>query len=144
MKKIVALIIALVGVFSCTDMMFGTKYSLEGEWGMIGGGIKRSGEFTSIEKQENGYLKTIEFFADGTFKEVCGDAVATGTYQRRGSQAITYSYDSFPNDGPEYFAIHESGTWTYYFWSEDSFTLYDFVDSPSFEVSMTFERLSEN
>lgn len=141
MKKIVLLFIAVACAFSCTDMFFGTTYSLEGKWGMVSGGIKRSGSFTSIEKMEEGYYKTIEFSADGTFKEVCGDAVATGTYKMRGSQSITYKYDSVPDKGSVYFAVHSSGTWTYSFWSEDSFTLYDFADSPSFEVSMTFVML---
>ena len=82
----------------------------------------------------------MEFLPGGTFVEKCGSKTATGTYSIKSSQSISYSYTDFPKGGPEYFAVHKSGTWTYYFWDEDTFTLYDYASS-SHEVSMTFSRI---
>jgi hypothetical protein len=122
---------------SCSDL-FGSKYSVEGKWGMVSGGIKKNGSFNSIEEKSEFY-KTIEFMSDGTFVETCGTQSAEGTYSVTG-QSITYSYTDYPDGGPEYFAIRKSGKWTFHFWDSDSFTLYDFA-SPSYEVSMTFEKI---
>ena len=107
---------------------------------MVSGGIKKNGSFNSLNEKDDFY-KTIEFLSDGTFIETCGSETATGTYKVGGGQSITYSYTNYPNGGPEYFAIHKSGKWTYQFWSPDSFTLYDFSSSSN-EVSMTFTKIN--
>ena len=122
---------------SCSDL-FAPRNSVVGEWGMVSGGIKKNGKFTSIDKEDS-YLKVMEFFEDGTFTETCGELKASGTYTQKGT-SISYKYTSVSGDGPEWFVVHRSGTWTYYFWSSDSFTLYDF-SSATYEVSMTFERI---
>lgn len=138
-KKLIITLAVAVCVCSC----FGdaeTSHKIVGKWGMVSGGIERYGVFASIEKGE-GYLKTIEFREDGSFEEVCGSAVAIGTYEVKSSQSISYSYTSVSGEGPEYFAIHSSGKWMCQFWNDDSFTLYDYSASPAFEVSMSFDRL---
>lgn len=123
---------------ACGDL-FGTQNSIEGQWGMVSGGIKKNGSFTSLD-EKNDFYKIIEFKSDGTFIETCGSETATGTYKVGGGQSITYSYTNYPEGGPEYFAIRKSGKWTYQFWGADSFTLYDFSSS-SYEVSMTFTKI---
>ena len=123
---------------ACGDL-FGTQNSIEGQWGMVSGGIKKNGSLTSLD-EKNDFYKIIEFKSDGTFIETCGSETATGTYKVGGGQSITYSYTDYPHGGPEYFAIHKSGKWTYQFWGADSFTLYDFSSS-SYEVSMTFTKI---
>ena len=135
MKKFLALLISLVCFIACV----GDNSALEGNWGMISGGIKKNGVFSSLDDKGDFY-KTMEFNTDGTFTEVCGGLSATGTYKVKGGSSISYTYKSISGNGPEYFAIHSSGTWTYHFLGSDSFTLYDFSSS-SFEVSMTFKRL---
>lgn len=124
---------------ACGDLL-GSQNSIEGKWGMVSGGIKKNGSFNSLNEKDDFY-KTIEFLSDGTFIETCGSETATGTYKVGGGQSITYSYTNYPNGGPEYFAIHKSGKWTYQFWGPDSFTLYDF-SSLSNEVSMTFAKIN--
>ena len=139
MKKVlfIAEIICLLTT-ACGDL-FGTQNSIEGQWGMVSGGIKKNGSFTSLD-EKNDFYKIIEFKSDGTFIETCGSETATGTYKVGGGQSITYSYTNYPEGGPEYFAIRKSGKWTYQFWGADSFTLYDFSSS-SYEVSMTFTKI---
>ena len=140
MKKVlfIAAIICLLTT-ACEDL-FGTQNSIEGQWGMVSGGIKKNGSFTSLD-EKNDFYKIIEFKSDGTFIETCGSETATGTYKVGGGQSITYSYTNYPEGGPEYFAIRKSGKWTYQFWGADSFTLYDFSSS-SYEVSMTFTKIN--
>ena len=123
---------------ACGDLL-GSQNSIEGQWGMVSGGIKKNGSFTSLD-EKNDFYKIIEFKSDGTFIETCGSETATGTYKVGGGQSITYSYTNYPEGGPEYFAIRKSGKWTYQFWGADSFTLYDFSSS-SYEVSMTFTKI---
>lgn len=139
MKKVlfIAAIICLLTT-ACGDI-FGTQNSIEGQWGMVSGGIKKNGSFTSLD-EKNDFYKIIEFKSDGTFIETCESETATGTYKVGGGQSITYSYTNYPEGGPEYFAIRKSGKWTYQFWGADSFTLYDFSSS-SYEVSMTFTKI---
>lgn len=139
MKKVLLFLLASLIVSACVDLFSSSKYSLEGTWGMVSGGIKDNGKFRDLNKTGE-YYKTIEFSDDGTFTEKCGTLVATGTYKVKGSQSISYSYTDVSGSGPEYFVVHRSGSWTYYFWEEDSFTLYDYASS-SHEVSMTFERI---
>lgn len=137
MKRfLLALMVCLIAS-SCTDSLSSSK--LEGEWGMVSGGIKDNGGFRSLEKKGE-YYKTMEFLADGTFVEKCGSLTATGTYTVKGGRSICYSYIDAPSGGPEYFVVHKSGTWMYQFWDEGSFTLYDYASS-SHEVSMTFSRI---
>ena len=120
---------------SCGDL-FGPAHSIVGTWGMASGGIKAGGEFTELPERSS-YYKIMEFREDGTFTETCDNCEATGTYSQSGS-IITYQYTKVEGSGPEYFAIHDSGAWTYYFWNDVSFTLYDFSST---EVSMTFRRI---
>ena len=118
----------------------GSTYSLEGQWGMVSGGIERNGVFSGLENKGD-YYKTMEFNEDGTFVEKCGDLTASGTYSIQGSSTISYTYSEVSGEGPAYFAIHKSGTWMYAFWNQNSFTLYDY-SSRSLEVSMTFSKIS--
>jgi hypothetical protein len=122
---------------SCGDI-FGPSYSVIGKWGMVSGGIKADGKFTELAEKTDSYYKTMEFREDGTFTEICGDLTANGTY-KQSSGKITYNYTEVPLGGAKYFAIHNSGTWTYYFWEDNIFTLYDFTST--LEVSMTFKKI---
>lgn len=138
MKKVLFITTMICLLATACGELFGTQHSIEGTWGMVSGGIKKNGSFKSLDEKSDFY-KTIEFKSDGTFIETCGSYTATGTYKSSG-QSITYSYTDYPNGGPEYFAIHKSGKWTYQLWGADTFTLYDFSSS-SYEVSMTFTKI---
>ena len=142
MKKVAYILIGLfcLCLSGCAGLLDGsTPYPLEGEWGMMSGGIERYGKFEEIDVIAGG-PKTITFLSDGTFTETCKSLVAKGTYEVKAGSVIKYKYTSIPEGGPEYFAIHESGKWTYQFWASDSMTLYDYA-SPALEVSMTFARV---
>lgn len=144
MKRYSLLSILFFGVLLCS--CFGSESaqkSLIGEWGMVSGGVEKHGVFAGLEHKDD-YYKTMEFREDGSFTEICGELVANGTYEVVNSQRIKYSYIDAPGGGPEYFVIHRSGSWTYYFFESDAFTLYDYSASPSLEVSMTFKRISAN
>ena len=130
-------LVLLLSVSSCGDL-FGPSKSIVGTWGMVSGGIKERGEFTSLDEKDGAYYKTMKFLEDGTFIEICGELTATGTYSQGGS-SITYSYTDAPTGGPAYFAIHKSGSWMYYFMEEDSFMLYDYASST--EVSMRLKLI---
>ena len=140
MKKITILFCALVCLTlgSCSGLFDSKSPSIEGRWGMVSGGVEKYGKLQTLEKTDYHY-KFMEFRDDGTFTEECGVFVATGTYKIQG-ESINYTYTNIPSNSVEYFAIHESGTWMYHFWGENTFTLYDFA-SAALEVSMTFERL---
>ena len=140
MRKISALLCALVclAFCSCVGLSTPDTPSLEGRWGMVSGGIEKYGDLQLLEGK-SGHYKTMEFRSDGTFTEECGVFVAQGTYKIKGGD-IKYTYTEIPSNDVEYFAIHESGTWIYKFWGENTFTLYDYASS-ALEVSMSFERL---
>ena len=133
-----AIIITYLVCSSCSDFT-GPERSIVGEWGMVSGGIKDKGVFTALDATDAGFYKTLEFREDGTFTEICGECVASGTYKVT-SGAISYLYSDVKGIGPDYFAIHSSGSWIYHFWEDDFFTLYDFA-SPK-EVSMSFRRIN--
>ena len=122
---------------SCSGL-YGPGPSVAGKWGMVSGGIKVAGVFTGLDKTEGSYYKTMEFREDGTFTETCGDSSASGTYSVSGS-TITYSYTDVKGSGPVYFAPHRTGVWTFHFWNDAFFTLYDFNSLQ--EISMSFERI---
>lgn len=142
MKKVFAILLSIYAFLllttSCGDLFSSSSRSIVGTWGMVSGGIKEGGSFSSLEEKEGSYYKTMVFLEDGTFTEQCGDATATGTYEVK-SSSIKYSYANVSGTGPAYFAIHKSGTWTYYFLDDDSFMLYDYASST--EVSMRLKMI---
>ena len=137
-KSIFILFLALVLCCSCEALFNSNKPSLEGKWGMVSGVIEINGDLQQLSNV-GAYYKTMEFKEDGTFTEEYMNMVATGTYTVQNGSSIKYSYKSIPTNKPVFMAIHQSGSWTYYFWNENSLTLYDF-SSVNHEVSMTFER----
>ena len=107
---------------------------------MVSGAIKHGGTYSELPKTGT-YYKVIELNQNGTFEETCGDYTAKGTYVVEGSQTISYSYTDVSGSGPSYFAMHDSGSWMYRFWDENTITIYDYTSQ--LEVSMTFIRMSQ-
>ena len=95
MKKVFAILLSVYAFLllttSCGDLFSSSSRSIVGTWGMVSGGIKEGGSFSSLEEKEGTYYKTMVFLEDGTFTEQCGDATATGTYEVK-SSSIKYSY----------------------------------------------------
>ena len=138
------LFVAIVGLVlpSCRDLFSSAddEKSFIGTWGMVSGGIKTSAGFTALETKEDSFYKTMDFSEDGSFIERCGDAVAYGAYEILNGQTIQYTYTTVYGTAPEYFVVHRSGSWLYYFMNKDSFMLYDYASS-THEVSMRFVRI---